>query len=127
MAKSILIIDDDRDLRFALKLVFECNDYKVYEAGNGNEGIAAFHKNPIDIILTDIFMPQKDGLETIKHIKKEFPQVIIIAMSGVNGGSGDFLKVAGYLGAAECIRKPFYPDDIVRLVNLALERNEKSL
>lgn len=123
MAKSILIIDDDSDFRNSLKHVFDCHDYKVYEACNGKEGVEAYRRITSDIVLTDIYMPEKDGLETILEIKKEFPEAKIIAMSGINGGNLDFFQVAGYLGAIDCIRKPFEPEDIIRIVNLTLEGN----
>ena len=121
MGKSILIIDDDRDFRTALKLVFECHDYRTHEACNGKEGIESYRRTPTDIVLTDIYMPGKDGLETIRELKKEFPETKIIAMSGGNKGNGDFIQVARHLGAIHCIKKPFDPDELIRLVNLTLE------
>ncbi|MGD0283679.1 MAG: response regulator [Dissulfurispiraceae bacterium] len=121
MEKSILIIDDDSDVRNTLKHVLECHDYKVYEASNGKEGIESYRRINTDIVLTDIFMPEQDGLEAIREIKREFPEAKIIAMSGIDKGKWDFLKIAGYLGATDCIRKPFAPEDIIRMVESALE------
>jgi YesN/AraC family two-component response regulator len=121
LAKSILIIDDDTDYRNAIKHVFECHDYKVYEASNGKEGIESYRRIAADIILADIFMPEKDGLETIREFKREFPEAKIIAMSGIYSKTGYFLKVAGYLGAILCIRKPFESDDLIKAVESALE------
>ena len=120
---SILIIDDDNDFRKSLRHVFECEDYRVYEARNGKEGMETYRLINTDIIITDIFMPDKDGLEIIQEIKKEFPEALIIAMSGFGKGGEDYLKIARYLGASDSIRKPFDPEDIVRIVKLALEGN----
>jgi YesN/AraC family two-component response regulator len=123
LAKSILIIDDDRDFRTALRQVFECHEYKVNEACNGKDGIESYRRIATDIVITDIYMPEKDGLETILDLKKEFPEVKIIAMSGIDKGGVDFFQVARHLGATDCIRKPFEPYDIIRKVNLTLDGN----
>ncbi len=117
LAKSILIIDDDVLVRNALKEIFENLNYEVYTACNGKEGIESYRRITTDIVLTDIFMPDKDGLETIREIKKEFPEAKIIVMSGVE----DFFQVAKYFGALNCIRKPFETDHIIRIVELALD------
>lgn len=82
--KSILIIDDNDDLRIVLKEIFEDLSYEVREASNGMDGLSSFRKNPTDIVITDIFMPEKDGMETIRDLQKEFPGTKIIAMTGVN-------------------------------------------
>jgi YesN/AraC family two-component response regulator len=124
LAKSILIIDDDSDFRSSLKHVFECHDYKVYEACNGKDGVDTFRRNPANIIITDIFMPEKDGFEIIEEIKNEFPEAKIIVMSGLNIGGVNFFQIARHLGAIHCIRKPFEPDHIIRMVNLTLEGTE---
>lgn len=121
MAKSILIIDDDVLLRSVLKMIFGYLNYDVYVACNGEEGIECYRRIATDIVLTDINMPVKDGLETIREIRNEFPEAKIIAMSGFDKADGDFLQVALYLGAIACIRKPFEPDDIIRTINFALD------
>ena len=123
MAKSILIIDDDAALRNSIQEIFQYLNYKVYTASNGKEGIESYRRIATDIVITDIYMPEKDGLELIREIKKEFPEAKIIAMSGITQGDMDFFQVAKYLGAVDCIRKPFEPDDIIRIVNLALDGN----
>jgi DNA-binding NtrC family response regulator len=119
LTKSILIIDDDLSVRKALKEIFEYLNYEVYSACNGKEGMESYRRTGTDIILTDIFMPEKDGLETIREFKREFPEAKIIAMSG----KMDFFQVAKYFGAIDCIRKPIDPDDMIRIVNMTLEGN----
>ena len=123
LAKSILIIDDDVSLRSLLKDIFEYANYKVYLACNGKEGVESYRRITTDIVLTDMYMPEKDGLETIREIKKEFPEAKIIAMSGVYKGGDDFLHMARNFGAIDSVRKPFKPDDIIRIVNLTLDGN----
>jgi|SRR5208283_5603621 len=123
MAKSILIIDDEESLRSLLKDIFEYQNYEVYLACNGKEGVESYRRITTDIVLTDMYMPEKDGLETIREIKKEFPEAKIIAMSGGYKGGEDFFHIAKTSGAIDCIRKPFEPDDIVRIVNLTLDGN----
>ena len=124
MGKSILIIDDDRSSRNTLKEIFEYLNYKVYSACNGKEGVESYRRMTTDIVITDIYMPVKDGLETICAIKKEFPEAKIIAMSDIDyKGNTDFFQVARYLGAIDCLVKPFEPDDIIRIVNLTVDGN----
>lgn len=122
LATSILIIDDDSDFRKSLREVFESHDFKVYEASNGRKGLESYRRINTDVVLTDIYMPEMDGLETILKVKKEFPEAKIIAMSGIDEVNADFFQVARYLGAIDCIRKPFEPADIIKIVNLILDR-----
>ena len=78
----ILIIDDEPQIRSMLKLMLEREDYEVVEAPDGVEGIKVYRQNPADLIITDLIMPNKDGIGMIIDLKKEFPDVNIIAMSG---------------------------------------------
>ena len=121
LRKSVLIIDDEISSRNVLKEIFEYMNYEVYTACNGKEGIESYRRITTDIVITDIYMPEKDGLQTIREIKKEFPEAKIIAMSGITQGNMDFFQVARYFGAIDCIRKPFEPDDIIRIVNFTLD------
>jgi len=111
---TILVIDDDDAIRMSLKSALEDADYRVEEAANGEEGMIRFRANPADLVVTDIFMPEKEGLETIDEIKRESPQTKIIAISG--GGSidpEDYLEIAKRVGADRSLFKPF---DIALLV-----------
>ncbi len=91
----ILIIDDEHQIRSMLRKVFESEGYIVTEASNGMEGLKCYYENPADLIITDILMPDKEGLETIMALKKENPDAKIIAMS-----SGGINKPQGYLDIA---------------------------
>ena len=113
MAK-ILVIDDDDTVRLSLRLALEDADHQVEEAGDGLEGLNRFQANPADLVITDIFMPEKEGLETIDEIKRLSPATKIIAISG--GGRmdpQDYLETARQLGADQALFKPF---DIAQLV-----------
>ena len=104
----ILVIDDDDAIRFSLKLALEDADHQVEDAANGVEGMTRFRTNPADLVITDIFMPEKEGLETIDEIKRSYPQTKIIAMSG--GGRmnpEDYLEIAKRVGADRSLFKPF--------------------
>ena len=78
----ILIIDDDKQMREMLKQTLERAGYAVIEAQNGLEGVAVYREQHVDVVITDLIMPGKDGMETIIELKREFPDVRIIAVSG---------------------------------------------
>jgi DNA-binding response OmpR family regulator len=117
----ILVIDDDLDLRAILKEALEGEGYIVSVAPDGEQGIALQRKQPAALLITDIFMPNKEGIETIWEFRGEFPNVPIIAMSG--GGRlkrQTSLFTAKALGAAIILRKPFKIGDLLRLVAAVL-------
>ncbi|MBI1216099.1 MAG: response regulator [Alphaproteobacteria bacterium] len=120
-AVKILVIDDDQLIRMACRNVLRKNDFHVIEAENGNQGIALFTQEKPALVITDMLMPDKEGLETITELRKMDPAVRIIAMSG--GGATQnmsFLQMAQKLGAKNILNKPFKPDDLVRLVRETL-------
>jgi YesN/AraC family two-component response regulator len=88
----ILIIDDESQIRSMLRLMLERVGYEVVEAPDGIEGIRKYREKPADLIITDLIMPNKDGIGMIIDLKKEFPEVKIIAMSG-----GGVNRPEGYL------------------------------
>jgi len=107
MAK-ILIIEDSRQTREILHDTLEAADYEVLEAKDGLEGVRLFRENRPDLIITDIFMPQKEGLETIQDIRADSPDLPIITIS--SGGIMDgkiALDVSRKLGATMTFEKPF--------------------
>jgi len=110
----ILVIDDEELARFTLREILEAAGHEVIEASNGNEGTAFQRANPCDVVITDMIMPEKEGLETIVELKGEYPDLKIIAISG--GGRTrnlDFLKLAGEFGADRIIIKPFSEEDLM--------------
>lgn len=110
----ILIIDDDFDLASIIRVALENYGFEVSIARNGQRALAAQRSCPADVVVTDIFMPEMDGIETIAALQKEFPRTGIIVMSaGSKAGQLDYLRVARMLGAAKCLRKPF---DLAELI-----------
>ena len=104
----ILIIDDDADLRTTLRDLLEQAGYAVVEAHDGHAGLTSYEAAPTDLIITDLLMPEREGLETITALRRINPQVKIIAITG-GGQTGqlDFLRAAAVLGAQRTLHKPF--------------------
>ena len=118
----VLIIDDEAPIRSMLKLMLERDGYEVAEAPDGMEAIRIYRQNPADLIITDLIMPNQDGIGMIIAIKKEFPDVKIIAMSGggLNKPEG-YLKGAKKLGAACTLTKPIDRDEMLRAIKDVLQ------
>jgi CheY-like chemotaxis protein len=119
----ILIIDDEDQPRRMLQQVLIRVGYEVVEARDGNEGLQLFRASPTDLIITDILMPEKEGLETIIDLRREFPAVKIIAISG-GGRTGNlnFLEVAKRLGAQRTLQKPFELQEMIAAVRDLLQQ-----
>ena len=120
----IVLIDDDETLRSMLRLLLTQLGHEVREARNGKEGLAHYVREGADLVITDIVMPDKEGLETILELRRKHGVEKIIAMSG--GGrvpSSEYLRAAERMGAARVIAKPFSNDEMIAAVNevLALE------
>jgi DNA-binding response OmpR family regulator len=113
----VLVIDDSRDIRDTLRWLLEAEGYVVSVAANGLEGLRLQRKEPADIVLTDIFMPEQDGIETLWKFREEFPSVPIIVMSGGGAARGtDYVVVARELGAKKTLRKPLDPQELLDIV-----------
>jgi len=113
----ILIIDDDYHILKMMKKMLERAGFDVEFALNGNEGIRVFKKTPADLVICDIIMPEKEGLETIREMKRLYPNLKILAMSG--GGrvsSKNYLHTASAFGATSTIGKPFSQKQLVSTV-----------
>ena len=120
MAK-ILIIEDDTALRTVLKRTLLPFGHEVFEADDGNEGLKLFRRVAVDLIVTDIVMPEKDGLEILMELKKLHSTVKVIAMSG--GGRGqprEYLHMAKALGATVVLEKPFGSEALMAAVDALL-------
>jgi len=112
MAK-ILIVDDESEIRQMLKLMLEKEGYEVSEASNGNEAIEMFNEDPSDLVITDLIMPEKEGLGTIREIRKNNPDVKIIAISGGHRfGLKSYLDASKTFGADMTFQKPLVLKDI---------------
>ena len=103
----VLIVDDESSIRGLLRQAFEMNGFEVVEASNGTEAVRTFGEGGIDLVITDIIMPDKEGLESIMDLKEIDPDVKIIAMSG--GGRLEphsYLQMAAKFGAKKVFQKP---------------------
>lgn len=129
---SILIIDDEEDIRDALQMVLDSAGYDVNVASNGNDAIELQRRKPADLIITDIIMPEKDGVNTISEIRQEFPGIRIIAISGGGGidpmsykpeaiSTTAYLAAAKEVGADFAITKPFERADLLQAVDKLLK------
>ena len=103
--QSILIIENEEAVRHLLRCCLEEAGYTVNEAPNGRKGVQAFRKAPTDLVITDIYMPECDGLEVIERLRRSQPTVKILVISGASG-TMDYLKLARAAGAS-ALRKPF--------------------
>ena len=122
---GILIIDDDVQILDMLRQTLEREGYEVMDASNGRKGIRLYRKEPADLIITDIVMPEKEGLETIMELKKDFPEVKIIAISG--GGQiipDHYLDSAKLFGAIRTFAKPFEHKELLEAVQELLQESE---
>ena len=111
---SILIIDDDDSLRDSLRRTLHKEGYTIMEASEGGQGLKQLERLPVDVILLDMFMPDKDGLETIGVLRRTHPGIPIIAMSGGGfKGTVDVLHVAKKLGVRRTLAKPFTREQLL--------------
>jgi YesN/AraC family two-component response regulator len=120
----ILIIDDEPQIRSMLTLMLEREGYEILEAPDGVAGIKIYRQSPADLIITDLIMPNKDGIGMIIDLKKEFPDVKIIAMSGGGLNKPDgYLKGAKKLGAACTLTKPIDREEMLKAVREILKES----
>ncbi len=114
----ILIIDDEYYVRALVTKILERSGHEIVEATNGQEGIDFFERGgQVDLVITDIFMPEKDGIETLRHLKEKNPDLKVVVVSG--GGKGlakGYLPAAAAFGADATIEKPFDPVDFEKRI-----------
>ena len=103
----VLVVDDDQDVREMLRQMLERAGYGVSIATNGKEALTEYRAAPADLMVTDIVMPEKEGLETILDLRKDFPDVKIIAISGGGRlGPQNYIEMASAFGAKRTFTKP---------------------
>ena len=116
--QRILVVEDDPGIRDSLAQLLTKAGYRVTQAANGSEAVRLWRESGGDLVILDLFMPEKDGIETIVELRAHSPGVLIIAMSG--GGKDrkriDLLKDAKLLGAVQTIEKPFNSEQMLALV-----------
>jgi DNA-binding response OmpR family regulator len=113
----ILIIDDDPLVREYLFSLLTYRSYDVMEAPDGKIGMRLFRCRPCDLVITDLVMPDKEGIETIMELRRDYPKVKIIAISGGGTvGPDGYLSMAGFLGADRLLRKPFKTPEMMNAI-----------
>ena len=118
----ILIVDDEIQIRTMLRRMFEREGYEVIDAPDGKVAMSLHREEPADLIITDLVMPGTDGIETIIKLRKGFPEVKIIAMSGGGlVGGEDYLMMAKGLGAMRTFSKPIEREEMLKAVRELLE------
>jgi len=111
---GILIVEDDNDLRTMLKVSLSRRRFTVLEAENGKEALTHFKPSVTDLVITDLIMPDEDGLKVIMRIRELKPSIKIIAISGGGkAGPGSYLNLAKALGADAIYSKPFSVNDMI--------------
>ena len=115
----ILVIEDEAEMRELLRQTLESAAHEVRLALDGEEALRLHRAVSAQLVITDIFMPGKEGLETIRAFRREFPQVPVIAISG-QPALGNALDVARRLGAVKTLAKPFHPPELLALVESVL-------
>ena len=111
------MVDDDPPLREALRRTLRRGGYHVEAAFDGHDALQRIRLAPPDVLVTDIIMPNHDGIELITAVRREFPQVKILAMSGRGSmGALDLLNLADMLGSHATLQKPLEPDQLLAAV-----------
>ena len=119
MAQILVIEDETNVLRLIISIV-ENAGHQAISATNGSEGVEAYRQHQVDLVITDIMMPQKDGVETIRELKRDNPHAKIIAITGYRG-QYNRLPAAQYVGAQRTLVKPFSQADLVTALEELLE------
>ncbi len=115
--KRILVIDDDVQFRQMLRQMLERAGYEVVDAADGRKGMKLFCAAPADLVITDIVMPEQEGIETIIELKRDFPDIKIVAISG--GGridSKDYLELAEHFGVTRTFGKPLDREEFLAAI-----------
>jgi DNA-binding response OmpR family regulator len=125
----VLVIDDDAELRAALVEGLRDAGFEVVEASDGTQGLDMQRTRPAGVVVTDLFMPGQEGMDTVFKLRVAHPETKIIVISGgtARGGTYDFLPVAKAIGADLCLRKPFKAAHLVSAIRELLNAPPQSL
>ena len=117
----VLVIDDQESIRRIVRRALEIEKHQVMDASDGEMGMEILKRHGADVVITDIFMPGQDGIVTLRQIRREYPDVKVIVMSGGDSsGMLDLRKDAELLGAVKSLPKPFTAREIMDLVRSVL-------
>jgi DNA-binding response OmpR family regulator len=113
----ILLIEDDANVRLALKQALQRAGHEVAEARDGRDGVERYSAQPADLVVTDLVMPNQEGIETIEQLRRLTPSLPIVAISGGGRtGNRDVLALAAEVGASRTMAKPFRPRELVQVI-----------
>lgn len=119
----VVVIDDQEPIRRIVRTALERAGHQVLDAGDGELGLQLLEHHAVDVVLSDIFMPGMDGIQMLRQIRKQFPAVKVIVMSGGDSsGMLDLRRDAELLGAVKSLLKPFTTHEIVAVIDSVLER-----
>lgn len=117
MKRRILLIEDDPLVRRSIESLLQHQHFAVLVAVDGRDGLTALGREPVDLIITDILMPNQDGIETLIAIKQAYPEVPVIAISGGFELEPEFyLRMAQTLGATRTLKKPFNAQELIAVI-----------
>lgn len=125
---KILVVDDEASVRKMVTNTIASVGYEVIEASSGAEAYDACKETSIDLIITDVVMPDKNGIDLIMEVKKEYPDLPVIAISGGGGITGrfDYLEIAKLVGAKNILKKPFTTTELRSAVDNILNNEERA-
>jgi len=124
---GILVVEDDNDLRAMLKVSLSRRRFTVLEAENGKEALTHFKPSVTDLVITDLIMPEEDGLKVIMRMRELKPSIKIIAISGGGkAGPGSYLNLAKALGADAIYSKPFSVNDMITKIEELLDIEQEA-
>ncbi len=119
----ILVIDDEFAIRTLIRTVLEEHGYQVLEAADGTEGLRMVHEQPVKLVITDVVMPDKGGIELLMELRKEFKNLAIILMSGkIETDADSFQELAAQFGDQAVLPKPFSMNRLLAVVDQSLNR-----
>ena len=119
--KHILVVDDDEMMRAFIRELLLINDFKVTEAANGKLGLKEFRENTPNLVITDIIMPEMEGISFIRELRSHNKDIPIIAMTGnVHGRMEEYLDISSQLGADEILRKPIKSQEFLDAIERLL-------
>ena len=120
--KHILVVDDDEMIRAFVKELLQINEFKITEAANGKLGLKEFRENTPDLVITDIVMPEMEGISFIRELRNHNKDIPIIAMTGnIHGRMEEYLDISSKIGADEVLRKPVKSEDIINTINRLIQ------
>jgi CheY-like chemotaxis protein len=118
----VCVIDDDARLREAICSILQHAGYTTVQADDGAVGLQVVAREKPAVVLTDIVMPNREGIETIQMLKDKFPHIPVLAMSGSHSPGKNYLEWAEAIGADDCVAKPFGPAELLQKIGRLVSR-----